>query len=142
MISPVLIVASHGSLAKSALESAVQIFGEIEGSAAIGLDPDGRLEDIEKEIIEITNKLGKERPVLLLVDLFGGSCSNVAAKLLKLRKDGDSPIRIVAGFNLAMLIEYAFSKDKYEFEPLANRILEAGRKACLDVNAKFQGLQR
>ena len=142
MTTPLLVLASHGDLATAALESAAQIFGPIEGSVAIGLPPSGRLEEIEKGVLGARHDFGVERPVILLVDLFGGSSSNVATKLLKTMPEGFGPMRVVAGFNLAMLIEFAFSRGKYGLDALADRMIEAGRKACLDVNARVQGVGR
>lgn len=139
-MTPLLIVASHGRLAQSALDSACQIFGAIEPAAAIGLDPNGRLEDIEQQIMEERVRHGADRPTVLLVDLFGGSCSNVGAKILRKQGEGTAPMRVIAGFNLAMLIEFAFNKEKYDLDVLADRMIEAGRKACLDVNAKLKGV--
>lgn len=137
---PLLIIASHGSLALAILESARQIFGPIEPAVGIALEPSGRLEEIEKGIDEARMAHGIDRPVILLVDLFGGSCSNVAAKVLKRSGDQGGSIRVIAGFNLAMLIEFAFSREKLEIDALADRMIEAGRRACLDVNGKMRGV--
>jgi len=142
MNPPLLIVASHGNMASSAIESTFQIFGRFDNVIAIGLDQNGRLDEFELSILDARKNFGFDRPTLLLVDLFGGSCSNVGAKLLKKQKETDFPLRIIAGFNLAMLIEFAFSRDKYDFDQLVDRILEAGKKACLDVNAKFKVMSR
>lgn len=140
--TPLLILASHGNLGVAALESASLIFGPIEGAVALGLPPSGRLEDIERGILEARRESGPERPVILLVDLFGGSCSNVATRLLKTAVEGSAPMRVIAGFNLAMLIEFAFSRGKYDLNQLADRMIEAGKKACLDVNARARGIGR
>jgi mannose/fructose-specific phosphotransferase system component IIA len=140
MTPPLLIIASHGSLGKAALECARLIFGPLEPAVALGLEPSGRLEEIEKGIDEARLEYGADRPVILLVDLFGGSCSNVAAKVLKRTSDAGAAIRVIAGFNLAMLIEFAFSREKFELDALADRMIEAGRKACLDVNGKVRGV--
>jgi len=140
--APLLILVSHGNLGAAALESASLIFGPIEGAAAIGLPPSGRLEDLERQVHAARREFGPDRPVILLVDLFGGSCSNVATKLLKSPIEGQAPLRVVAGFNLAMLIEFAFSRGKYDLDQLADRMIEAGKKACLDVNARARGIGR
>lgn len=134
--APLLIIASHGDVARAALETAVAILGPVEPSAAIGLDANGRLEDLEKGIRAARESHGREKPVIVMVDLFGGSCSNVATKLLRTAEAGDGPMRVIAGFNIPMIVEYAFSRTKYDTDKLADRVIEAGKKACLDVNAK------
>lgn len=133
---PLLIIASHGTVGQAALETCSQILGPIEPAAAIALDTHGRLEDVERGINAVREHHGRHRPAIILVDLFGGSCANVAAKILKSRTEQDAPIRVIAGFNIPMIIEFAFSRSKYPIDKLADRIIEAGKMACLDLNAK------
>lgn len=137
--APVLVIASHGRLARAALDSAAQIFGPIDSAFALGLEPNGRLEDLEAELRELRAR-HPDRPMLLFVDLFGGSCANVAARAVKTAPPDAAPLRVIAGFNLAMLVEFAFSRDKMPIDALAERMIEAGRKACIDVNAKLKGV--
>lgn len=141
-VIPLLIVASHGDVAKAALRTATQILGAIEPSEAIGLESDGRLEDLEKGIRAARGKHGRTLPCIILVDLFGGSCSNVASKLVRTLEPDDGPVRVIAGFNVPMIIEFAFSRGKYDFDALADKVMEAGKKACIDVNAKIHAPHR
>ncbi|RMH54014.1 MAG: PTS sugar transporter subunit IIA [Candidatus Hydrogenedentota bacterium] len=135
---PYLILASHGNLAREALSTATRILGPIEGAEAICLGQDGTLEGIERSITEILER-EQGRPVLLMVDLFGGSCSNVAARVLQ-RESEKRTLAVVAGFNLAMIIEFVFSRAQFSIEDLSRRVIDAGRKACLDVAGKYRRL--
>jgi len=139
--SPLLIIASHGQLASAMLETARLILGSLEPAVAVCLTQNGTLEQLEKEIAEALADSGAApRPAILLVDLFGGSCSNVAAKLLRKAIVDQAPLRVIAGFNLAMLIEFAFSRERYTLDELADRMIDAGKRACLDVNTKYLGV--
>lgn len=139
-VTPLLVIASHGVLSRAALDTARQILGALADAHAVCLEPSVALEEMEQEILRVL-EADPDRPALLLVDLFGGSCSNVAARLIRRAATQGRKLRVIAGFNLAMLIEFAFSKDRFALDDLATRMIEAGRKACLDVNARYQGVQ-
>lgn len=137
---PMLIIASHGRLAAAALETARLILGTLDPAVAVCLEENGTLEQIEREIAAAMSAGDAPRPAILLVDLFGGSCSNVAAKLLRKAIVDGVKLRVIAGFNLAMLIEFAFSRERYALDELADRMIDAGKRACLDVNTKYLGV--
>lgn len=132
--TPGLLLISHGDHAEAALRSARMILGEIEGAEAIGLPTDGSLETLSASVEAALDRIGPERPVIVLVDLFGGSCSNVAVRLLPKR-----PLRVVAGLNLAMVVEFALRRSQSDAGSLVEKVLEAGRRAVLDVNARLAG---
>lgn len=131
---PGLLLVSHGEHAESALKSARMILGEIEGAEAVGLPTDGSLEDLAGAVERALDRIGPDRPILVLVDLFGGSCANVAVRLLPKR-----PLRIVAGLNLAMVVEFALRRSYGDIDSLVEKVLEAGRRAVIDVNARVAG---
>ncbi|HBX80163.1 MAG: PTS sugar transporter subunit IIA [Propionibacteriaceae bacterium] len=95
-----LIVAAHGNLAPALLESAAMIAGTIEKAAAITFAPSEGPDDLLAKYEEAVNQLG-ETDVLFLVDLFGGSPYNAAARFVAPRGSAD----ILTGVNLPILIE-------------------------------------
>jgi mannose/fructose-specific phosphotransferase system component IIA len=133
-MTPGLLLLSHGDLAASALASARMIVGEIEGAEAVGLRPETPLERLAADVRAALDRIGPGRPVLVLADLFGGSCANVAARL-----GGGRPTRLLCGLNLAMVVEFALSRTDSDLDALAGRVLEAGRKAVVDVDARRAG---
>ena len=130
---PVLLVVSHGDLARAVLDSARMILGPIEGSEAVSLPPSGSVDQLEAEVGEKLKLLGEDRPALVLVDLFGGSCCNVAAKFIARREN----VRVISGLNIAMVIEFATARTHLSFADLAGKVMSAGCKAIIDVNKLF-----
>jgi mannose/fructose-specific phosphotransferase system component IIA len=63
-------------------------------------------------------------PALILTDLVGGSCTTVAAAVARQRPD----VRVVAGANLAMLLEFVFHRGE-PLDAVAERVAAAGRAA-------------
>lgn len=103
-MKPKLIVMSHGLMAQETLKSAQMIVGEIDGAVAISmLEADG-LEVTTNKLREALEGIGAE-DVVVLVDLLGGTPSNVAVKAFFEHKN----IEVVTGLNLSLVIEYAVS---------------------------------
>jgi len=131
-VTPGLLLVSHGDHAEAALRSARMILGEIEGAEAVGLPPSGSLEAFSAAVESALDRIGADRPTLVLVDLFGGSCANVAARLI-----GKRPMRVAAGLNLAMVVEFALRRGGCDLDAVVEKVLEAGRRAVIDVNERL-----
>lgn len=137
---PALVVASHGRMSVEALNSAQQILGPIESARAVSFDVGQKLEHLADQLAVAARELdpGGERGTMVFVDLFGGSCSNVAVKLMRAEAgEGVGRVKVIAGFNLAMILEFASSRSRLGLDELAERVVTAGQKACFDVGARF-----
>lgn len=122
-----LVLVAHGELARSMLQTAELIAGESERVVPItfGMEegPDALLEKITGAI----ERLGGE--ILLLVDLPGGTPSNVCARLALERGH-----RVVSGLNLPMLLEVLLGREGESLESVAQTALDAGRQGIIDIN--------
>jgi mannose PTS system EIIA component len=121
-----LIVAAHGNLATGLLESSTMIAGTIEKATAITFSqsegPDDLLAKYEAAVAEM------DAPeVLFLVDLFGGSPYNAAARFVASRTGAD----IVTGVNLPMVIEVVGKRRPTT--PLAKLVTTARQAALASV---------
>jgi mannose/fructose-specific phosphotransferase system component IIA len=67
-------------------------------------------------------------PALIFTDLAGGSCTTVAATVARNRPE----VRVVAGVNLGMLLEFVFHRGE-ALDALAARVAAAGRAAVRDL---------
>lgn len=116
-----LIVACHGDAAPGLLATAAMIMGDVSHVTPItfhpGQGPDDLIAAYEKEV-------AADEPVLLLVDLFGGSPYNAAARFVAERDNAD----VVAGVNVPMLMDVigAAKKETATVESLGKRALKAG----------------
>ncbi|ETA80797.1 PTS sugar transporter subunit IIA [Youngiibacter fragilis] len=110
MSNRALLVITHGNFGIELVKSVEMIMGEQEDVSALGLNPGESVEDLRESadrIVEANKEAGKE--TIILVDILGGSPSNVALYLLK--KHG---IKLVTGVNMYMLIEMFSQKDSVE----------------------------
>ena len=120
---------THGELGKTLLDIASRImdidvadrtaFFSIEFSMATELD--GMKANLEKTIDSF---LGKGEKVIILVDLFGGSPSNIALSLAK-KEDVD----VISGVNLSMVM-YALEHrdDDTDLETTVDGIIRSARQ--------------
>lgn len=83
------------------LETAAEIVGPIEAST-VSIGRQDSLEKAEERLRTAITRVDRGEGVLLLVDMFGGTASNIA-----LRIADDVSIEIVTGFNLPMVLKLA-----------------------------------
>ncbi|MDF7639800.1 PTS sugar transporter subunit IIA [Lactobacillus sp. ESL0791] len=102
-----ILIITHGNFGKSLLESCKLITGDLKNCCALGLQKDESVDDLKDKAQEKIQELKSKGDVIVLVDILGGSPSNVANILLK--KIGG--FKIIVGVNLPLLISLALSKN-------------------------------
>jgi len=113
------IVVTHGSLGKAVLDAVFSIAGDV--SNLMWISNEGlSAAELSGAIADAARTLG-DLPVVIFVDVFGGSCWRAA----KTARVSDSTV--VTGFNLAMLLSFVHKRDSVPFSDLA---------AVLDTDAR------
>ena len=118
MVTAILV--THGLLGGELIRAAETILGKQDGLAALS-NRETSLESLEERVRALLGP-GTD-PVYLFVDLVGGSCCHSA--LLLARRD--SRVRVIAGINLPMLLEFLHHRGRVSVEELSERILQRGR---------------
>ena len=117
-----IIIATHGAAAPALLDSAAMIIGDTPNVHTVTFQPGQGPEDL----IEAYDKAvpDPEEPLLILVDLFGGSPYNAGARHVAERDNAD----VISGVNIPMLIETlpAARKENATIEKLTTKALKAG----------------
>jgi PTS system mannose-specific IIA component len=94
---------SHGDLARALLTAVEKISGcAAKGFSALCLDWGDNVESATAKVAQAIAELDQGEGVLVLVDMYGGTPSNVALKL----RDGKR-VEVVAGVNLPMALRLA-----------------------------------
>lgn len=102
---PTIIVMSHGKMAEETVNSAKMIVGDIDRIFTVSMKEDDGLAGTTEKLTAILDNLDPSEEILILADLKGGTPCNVA-----MMKMAEYPnLHVVAGLNLAMLIESIFS---------------------------------
>lgn len=116
-----LVVATHGEFSREIVKSAEMIIGEQDNIASITFKPGEGLEDLANKYQQALSELDTKEGVLFLVDLYGGSPFNTAAKLILMEDNMD----IITGVNLPMLIECLAQRGNSRLETLVDKISQA-----------------
>lgn len=127
-----VLIASHGSVAASLVEAATMICGEtpLQGVGAVGLDPG---DSPESFLERLRGAVHRDRPTLILTDLYGGTPHNVACTLAG-REEGD--IRCISGANLAIVVEAITSTEPLD-DALVARLIQTTREAVVDATDRL-----
>lgn len=118
-----LILTSHGHMAEETLKSAEMIVGKVDGASVVQMEYEDGMDGV-KEKLKNALDLYEDNPVLIMSDLYGGTPFNVAMILGKPRAN----TRIIAGFNLGMVIEY-FTYEKENLDKLSEHLCKSAREA-------------
>lgn len=130
-----ILVVAHGALGDELINSVAMIMGRVSLLRAVGLKSDQGLDELREEIKKAWENLergGADR-LLVLVDMFGGSCSNVAARFVSERDPKSAAV--ITGVNLPMVLEAAIDRELYTLDELVTKIVDAGKKSIVDVRA-------
>lgn len=95
-----IVLVSHGRLAHTLLETAVEIVGPFDLAEALAVSRSEGLSAVEQRIRDSVRRVDGGDGVLILADMFGGTAANVALQLV-----GDHHVEVVTGFNLPMILK-------------------------------------
>ena len=95
-----VLIVTHYRLAQEFLQALRLILGEAEHFAAIGLDSGTPPEEMRAQIEKALHEVDQGHGVLVLVDMFGGTPSNLCLSFLE-----EGRIEVVTGLNLPMLVK-------------------------------------
>ncbi len=119
-----VLVLSHYRLADEFVGALRHIVGELPHVRAIGLDPaSASPEDMRMQIDKALREVDMGEGVLVLVDMFGGTPSNLSLAFLE-----EGRVEVVTGVNLPMLVKVARHKPGIDIHELAETARDYGRR--------------
>ena len=121
MIGVVLV--SHGHLANELLRAAEIIVGKIENTVTVDIDPKTGMEEIHTAVEAAIRTVDAGKGVLLLIDMFGGTPSNIGLSFLATHQ-----VEVVTGVNLPMMIKLPMARTTMQLPELAQYIREYGQR--------------
>lgn len=119
-----IVIVTHGQLGQEILKTADFILGSLDGCATVSIDG-GRGPDSMRQAIEQAIKsVKKNKGVLVLTDMFGGTPSNISLAFLE-----EGQVEVLTGVNLPMLIKAVQVRDKMSLAEAAKCIGEHARQS-------------
>jgi mannose/fructose/sorbose-specific phosphotransferase system IIA component len=127
-----IVVVSHADLGDALFRAAEMIVGATEGLYSVSLRPEDSPEGFGEKLAAALQPIEGEE-TLVLIDLFGGTPYNVAAR--QVLKDN---VECVTGANLPMLLELIMSRDDASLSDLAEEITRAGQESVKNLGPMLQ----
>lgn len=118
-----IVIVTHYRLAEEFLQAVQLIVGELPNFRAVGLDPAMAPDEMRQRIEGALKQLDGSDGVLMLVDMFGGTPSNLCLSFLD-----EGRIEVVTGLNLPMLVKVARVKDPESLAEVAEIARDYGRR--------------
>ena len=123
-----VVVVTHGQLANELVNAAEMIVGDLPQFAAVSI---GWHDEVNDEAIE---RVRGDAGVLLLIDMFGGTPSNLGMTFLE--KDR---LEVITGVNLPMLIKLASLQTSQDLLAVARAMRDHGRSAIWVASDLLRG---
>lgn len=112
-----IMVVTHGNMAATLKETLKMFTNDVDNVYTVGLGKEG-VEDFKERLDkEVKICYEKDKGLLILADIFGGTPFNVCMLEVKNKYDG---VEIITGVNLPMLIEATLSKDSNLIDVIKN----------------------
>ncbi|MFV1956291.1 MAG: PTS sugar transporter subunit IIA [bacterium] len=93
-----VVLVTHGDLGQALMETCSLITGRLKNIAYVSVEASNDVDKIRDEIEKAINEVNGENGCLLLVDMFGGTPSNISLSFLR-----EGRTEVVTGVNLPML---------------------------------------
>jgi len=119
-----LLIITHSQLAKELLEAARFIIGSIEAAECISIETAKDSKKLRNIIKNKIKSLDQGKGVLILVDMFGGTPSNLALSFLQ--KDS---AEVITGVNLPMVLAIANNRKGKSLAEVADIAKSAGKRS-------------
>lgn len=121
-----IILLTHGGWGERLIDSLKMIWGSTDQISEIPLMPNDTFNEYYEKVKEKVEKIAEHS--LLITDLFGGTTSNVSAKLSQ-----EYNIQVLSGLNAPMLLEAMGALDDLDNPETLKRIITASQQGCKDV---------
>ena len=121
-----ILLLTHGDWGKYIIDAGKMIVGNVDRVSQISLNPADTFEEFYEKV---ENKVsGMKEGSLIITDIFGGTTTNVAAKLSLSYK-----INIISGLNAPLLFEALLNIDSIDEDSVLDSIVEEGRDSCKNI---------
>lgn len=116
--APLGLILTHGRLGEELKKTAELILGHAEGIVAVSNTGSSSAE-LAARVNGLIRDEPPERPILILVDLLGGSCAQACAESLR-----DPRIRLLTGVNLPMVLAFLQCRETMALDELVDGVFK------------------
>jgi len=128
-----IVIATHCGIASALAQAAQVVLGAQEALSTVDLQPETDRDEAWNRLRDAVAAADRGQGVLVLVDMLGGTPSNLAMALL-----AEGQVDVVTGVNLPMVIRAVQHRADHDLPTLAQDVLRYGRR---NVTAATDWLQ-
>lgn len=125
-----IVVATHCRIGSALAEAAEVVLGPQDGLATADLEPHLDREAAWGTLRDAVAAVDRGDGVLVLVDMLGGTPSNLAMALL-----AEGPVEVVTGVNLPMVLRALRRREDLALAGLAEEVIAYGRRNVIAAGA-------
>ena len=126
-----IIVTGHGNYPSGLLSAIELVAGNKEALKAVDFVKGMSTQELEEQLAEAVNSMDTHQ-ILILADLLGGSPFNTSS-MLRGKLIGKQ-VKVLAGVNMAMMVEAVFARGIMDLDALAQDLLNAGPEGIRDLD--------
>lgn len=123
-----ILVVSHGTLAKSLVETAQLVFGQIDHVKTLGFHLGDSIEELAQQVDRCVTESLKSGDVLVLTDMRSGSPYNVTVQTMCQHN-----IQHISGINLPIFLEILSNRDYMTLRETVESIMEIAPDTIADI---------
>jgi len=127
-----ILIISHGKFAEGLIDACKLIAGEQERIESIGLFEGDNLDDLTIKIKQAISKLDDGSGVIVFVDMFGASPSNIVSRLI------EQNIIAITGVNLPMVLEIMSFRNSLSLQEIADIAINSGKESIMNLTQKVK----
>ena len=133
-----VVLAAHGEVAPALLKAAEAIVGPMETTKAVSIGSGSSPDQMRAQVAEAVGEVNQGDGVLVLVDMFGGTPSNVCLSV-----QCGTTTEVVTGVNLPMLVKVATARlTAGSVEEAAAQIASYGQRHITHASALMRERKR
>jgi len=133
-----IVIVTHSQLGDALIEAAEFILGtRPDTMVSVSINLNEHVDKLRKKIAEAIKKVDRNRGVLILTDMFGGTPSNLSYSFLE-----EGRIEVISGVNLPILIKAVDIQKEMELSELAEQLEAYGKKSISLASGILKGNKR
>ncbi len=133
-----ILIVTHSKIGEALIEAAAAILGgRPEALISISIDINEDAERLQKKVANGIKAVNRNKGVLVLTDMFGGTPSNLSYSFLE-----EGKVEVLSGVNLPLLIRTAEIRQNADISELAKRLEIFGKKSITLASSILKGNKR
>jgi PTS system mannose-specific IIA component len=133
-----IVIVTHSQLGEALIEAAEFILGSRpQGTVSVSIDLNQNADRLREKVAAGIKKVSRDKGVLILTDMFGGTPSNLSFSFLE-----EGRVEVLSGVNLPILVHALDNRGKMRLAELAASIEIFGRKSITLASSILKGNKR